>query len=147
MNTQEAEQYWAAAISTLPTEEKRNAAWSFYSKWFSDPGAGGLFAGMMLLLEAHHTMLLTLPESFSTKVVTPLQHQLAGLTENIGALKTFESRAFQTLETANQASEKAAQLCNLTAAATEKTILSAFENIDSNGLAQKVSNALIFQRQ
>ena len=107
--------YWKAAISALPTAEKRDAAWEFYLEKFAGTNAGDTFSGLILLLEANGVFLLTLPEKFHQEMSRPITERLKALREEIDAIVESQRAALLAADDVNETLEKANKQLEATA--------------------------------
>jgi hypothetical protein len=130
--------YWKAAISALPTAEKRDAAWEFYLDKFAGTNAGDTLSGLVLLMEANGAFLLTLPEKFHEELTRPVTEQLCAMRGELHANVESQRAMLRAIDAADESMEKAnRQLANTTAEFTSK-IHAAARQIDTTALASQV---------
>jgi hypothetical protein len=68
--------YWKAAISCLPTEETRDAAWEFFVRHFSqNPKMADTLSGLILVMQANGLYMLEAPK-IVREIVDPLNEAL-----------------------------------------------------------------------
>jgi hypothetical protein len=99
--------YWKAAISALPTAEKRDAAWEFYLERFAGDRAADTLSGLILLLEANGAFLLTLPEKFHAEMTRPVAEQLGALRAELHDNAERQRASLRAADAANEELEKA----------------------------------------
>jgi hypothetical protein len=131
--------YWKAAISALPTAEKRDAAWEFYLEKFAGTNAGDTFSGLILLLEANGAFLLTLPEKFHAELTRPITEQLAAMRQELQANVETQRAALRAADTANESMDRANQLIAHTSVDFANKVHAAARLIDTTALANQVS--------
>ena len=77
MEADEDWRYWKAAISCLPTQETRDAAWEFFVRHFSqNPKMADTLSGLILVLQANGLYMLEAPKTLREQVVDPLHEAL-----------------------------------------------------------------------
>jgi len=99
--------YWKAAISALPTAEKRDAAWEFYLDKLTGTNAGDTLSGLILLLEANGAFLLTLPAKFHEEMTLPIIERLSAMREELQANVEAQRAALSAADAVNEGLEKA----------------------------------------
>ena len=69
--------YWKAAISCLPTQETRDAAWEFFVRHFSqNPKMADTLSGLILVMQANGLYMLEAPKTLREQIVDPLHEVL-----------------------------------------------------------------------
>ena len=69
--------YWKAAISRLPTQETRDAAWEFFVRHFSqNPKMADTLSGLILVMQANGVYMLEAPKMVREQIVDPLNEAL-----------------------------------------------------------------------
>ena len=69
--------YWKAAISCLPTQETRDAAWEFFVRHFSqNPKMADTLSGLILVMQANGLYMLEAPRMVREQVIDPLNETL-----------------------------------------------------------------------
>ena len=79
MSTEEEDdwRYWKAAISCLPTQETRDAAWEFFVRHFSqNPKMADTLSGLILVMQANGLYMLEAPKIVREQVIDPLNEAL-----------------------------------------------------------------------
>ena len=97
--------YWKAAISCLPTQETRDAAWEFFVRHFSqNPKMADTLSGLILVMQANGLYMLEAPKIVREQVVDPLNEALtrfgAELDRAIKRHKEIATEATQSTESA-----------------------------------------------
>ena len=97
--------YWKAAISRLPTQETRDAAWEFFVRHFSqNPKMADTLSGLILVLQANGLYMLEAPKTVREQAIDPLNEALtrfsAELAHAIDRHKHIATEASQTAEIA-----------------------------------------------
>lgn len=139
---EEQRRYWKAAISCLPTAEKRDAAWEFYLDKLAGNRAGDTLSGLILLLEANGAFLLTLPEKFHAELIRPVTDQLRSLREELHGNTERERVSLRAADVANESLEKANQLLANARAELDGKVCAAIRQIDIIALAVQVREQL-----
>ena len=134
--------YWKAAISALPTAEKRDAAWEFYLEKLAGDQAGDTLSGLILLLEANGAFLLTLPEKFHAELIGPVADQLRALREELHEGAERQRASLRAADAANEGLEKANQLLAGASAELAARMHAAARQIDVTTLACQVHHQL-----
>jgi len=130
--------YWKAAISALPTAEKRDAAWEFYLDKFAGTNAGDTLSGLILLMEANGAFLLTLPEKFHHELTQPIIEQLRAMRQELQTNVETQRLMLRAADVANESMERAGQhLANTTVDFANK-VQAASRLIDTTALASQV---------
>ncbi|GEM_PF-2809064 len=135
-------QYWKAAISCLPSAEKRNAAWEFYLEKLAGGGAGETLSGLILLMEANGVFLLTLPEKFHGELTQPITEQLSALREELRNNVERQRASLRAADVANESLEKANQVLAGASAELAGKVSAAVRQIDVIELAKQVHTQL-----
>ena len=69
--------YWKAAISRLPTQEMRDAAWEFFVRHFSqNPKMADTLSGLILVMQANGLYMLKAPKIVHDQAIDPLGMEL-----------------------------------------------------------------------
>lgn len=69
--------YWKAAISCLPTQERRDTAWEFFVRHFSqNPKMADTLSGLILVMQANGLYMLEAPKIVREQIVDPLNEAL-----------------------------------------------------------------------
>jgi len=134
--------YWKAAISALPTAEKRDAAWEFYLDKFAGTSAGDTFSGLILLMEANGAFLLTLPEKFYQEMSRPILERLKALRDEIDAIVESQRTALLAADAATEGLEKGNKQLVATGDIFASKIHGAARLIDTNAVANRVHEQL-----
>ena len=133
--------YWRAAISCLPTAEKRDAAWAFYVERFAGQ-EGDLLSGLILLLEAHNSLLLTVPAKFEQEVLSPMKQLAVSLRKEMDKARELQSNAVATLEQAAELSKEVAISNSEASAKMATTIQSAFASPECGQFQEKLADEM-----
>lgn len=131
--------YWKAAISHLPTQQQRDAAWEFFlSRFVGNAKTADTISGVAMVMEAHGLYMLALPRKFHEEAVVPLETLMGRFQEDSQKLLVQQAEANQaTLE----ASEKARRTAEEAAAAVEKlsdTVRNGWEELDTSKFAERI---------
>ena len=97
--------YWKAAISCLPTQETRDAAWEFFVRHFSqNPKMADTLSGLILVMQANGLYMLEAPKMVREQIVDPLHEALTrfrtDLNRAIDHHKEIATEATQSTERA-----------------------------------------------
>jgi hypothetical protein len=128
--------YWKAAISRLPTQEMRDAAWEFFVRHFSqNPRMADTLSGLILVMQANGLYMLDAPKIIHEQAIDPLN----------GALTRFRE---ELADAVNRHSHVAAEGCQtaemaLTAVkGLEDTIRHGWREVNTEKLAERVHSEL-----
>jgi hypothetical protein len=76
--------YWKAAISRLPTQEMRDAAWEFFVRHFSqNPKMADTLSGLILVMQANGLYMLDAPKIIHEQAIDPLNGALTRFHEEL----------------------------------------------------------------
>ena len=77
MNEQDEWPYWKAAISCLPTQEMRDAAWEFFVRHLAqNPKMADTFSGVILVMQANGLYMLKVPKLVHDEALVPLGREV-----------------------------------------------------------------------
>ena len=81
---EEDRRYWKAAISRLPTQEMRDAAWEFFVRHFSqNPKMADTLSGLILVMQANCLYMLDAPKIIHEQAIDPLNDALTRFREEL----------------------------------------------------------------
>jgi len=131
--------YWKAAISQLPSNEMRDAAWEFFMRHLAqNPKMADTFSGMILVMQANGMYMLTVPEIVHEKAIKPFHDEIdefrCGLAEH---LERHQHLAAEIL-TAARATEAGAQAAGSSVKQFETAIATVWKEIDTKALSGKI---------
>ena len=94
--------YWKAAISRLPTQEMRDAAWEFFVRHFSqNPRMADTLSGLILVMQANGLYMLDAPKIIHEQAIDPLNGALTRFREELdGAINRHKNVAAEACQTA-----------------------------------------------
>jgi hypothetical protein len=76
--TQEDWPYWKAAISCLPSQEMRDAAWEFFVRHLAqNPKMADTFSGVILVMQANGLYMLKVPKLIHDDALVPLGREVS----------------------------------------------------------------------
>ncbi len=124
--------YWKAAISCLPTQETRDAAWEFFVRHFSqNPKMADTLSGLILVMQANGLYMLEAPKMVREQVVDPLHEALTRFgTELNRAIDRHKDIATE----ATQSTERAVTAIK----GLEGAIRSGWQEVNAASLAERV---------
>ena len=106
MSTEEEDdwRYWKAAISRLPSQQARDAAWEFFVRHFSqNPKMADTLSGLILVMQANGLYMLDAPKIVQQQAIDPLNDGLARFREELARAMSHErqmaSQVSQTAQT------------------------------------------------
>jgi hypothetical protein len=80
MNEQDEWPYWKAAISCLPSQEMRDAAWEFFVRHLAqNPKMADSFSGVILVTQANGLYMLKVPKLVHDEALLPLGREVSRL--------------------------------------------------------------------
>ena len=106
--------YWKAAISCLPSQEMRDAAWEFFVRHLAqNPKMADTFSGVILVMQANGLYMLKVPKLVHDEALVPLGREVSRLRDEmagVGQSSRGRSRSdtFAVCEKARQVAEAAA---------------------------------------
>jgi hypothetical protein len=72
--------YWKAAISCLPSQEMRDAAWEFFVRHLAqNPKMADTFSGVILVMQANGLYMLKVPKLVHDEALVPLGREVSRL--------------------------------------------------------------------
>ena len=84
MNEQDEWPYWKAAISCLPTQEMRDAAWEFFVRHLAqNPKMADTFSGVILVMQANGLYMLKVPKLVHDEALVPLGREVSRLRDEM----------------------------------------------------------------
>ena len=97
--------YWKAAISCLPTQETRDAAWEFFFRHFSqNPKMADTLSGLILVMQANGLYMLDAPKIIREQAIDPLNDALTRFREELAhAINCHKHVATEACQTAEMA--------------------------------------------
>ena len=97
--------YWKAAISCLPTQETRDAAWEFFFRHFSqNPKMADTLSGLILVMQANGLYMLDAPKIIHEQAIDPLNDALTRFREELAhAINCHKHVATEACQTAEMA--------------------------------------------
>ena len=95
--------YWKVAISRLPSQEMRHAAWEYFVRHFSqNPKMADTLSGLIVVMQANGLYILDAPKIVLEQAIEPLNGELARLREELERVinrhKHVATEARQTAE-------------------------------------------------
>jgi hypothetical protein len=128
--------YWKAAISCLPTQETRDAAWEFFVRHFSqNPKMADTLSGLILVMQASGLYMLDAPKIVQQQAIDPLNEGLARLREELNRAVGHERRM------ANEVSQ-AAQTVGTAVEALDKVVRNGWREVNAAKVAEQVHTEL-----
>lgn len=105
--------YWKPAISQLPNQEMRDAAWEFFVRHLAqNPKMGDTFSGIILATQAHGLYMLEMPRLIHDEALIPLGEEVTRfqdeLTKTMGRHTQITKDIFAACEKTHQTAEAAA---------------------------------------
>jgi hypothetical protein len=115
MNEQEQSEwpYWKAAISCLPSQEMRDAAWEFFVRHLAqNPKMADTFIGVILVMQANGLYMLKVPKLVHDEAFVPLGTEVSRLrgemAETVSRHAEVTKDSFAVCEKTRQVAEAAA---------------------------------------
>jgi hypothetical protein len=124
--------YWKAAISCLPTQETRDAAWEFFVRHFSqNPKMADTLSGLIMILQANGLYMLEAPRLVREQVIDPLHETLTRFNTE---LNQATDRHKEIATEATQSTERAVTAIK----GLEGAIRSGWREVNATSLAERV---------
>ena len=124
--------YWKAAISRLPTQEMRDAAWEFFVRHFSqNPRMADTLSGLILVMQANGLYMLDAPKIIHEQAIDPLN----------GALARFREELDRSVSRHKQVAAEACQTAETTVTAVkglDETIRHGWREVNTERLAERI---------
>jgi hypothetical protein len=134
--------YWKAAISCLPTPEKREIAEEFLrTKLEGGGGADTLFA-LIILLEANGAFLLNLPEKIHGEIAQPMAEQVIAFRNELLTHFERQQNALIAFDKVQESIAVATALIEQGRQELAFKIRMAAANVDPSGMANQISRTL-----
>ena len=114
MNEQDEWPYWKAAISCLPTQEMRDAAWEFFVRHLAqNPKMADTFSGVILVMQANGLYMLKVPKLVHDEALVPLGREVSRLRDEMAETLSRHAEVtkdtFAVCEKTRQVAEAAAK--------------------------------------
>ena len=114
MNEQDEWPYWKAAISCLPTQEMRDAAWEFFVRHLAqNPKMADTFSGVILVMQANGLYMLKVPKLVHDEALVPLGREVSRLRDEMAETLSRHAEVtrdtFAVCEKTRQVAETAAK--------------------------------------
>ena len=124
--------YWKAAISRLPTQEKRDAAWEYFVRHFSqNPKMADTLSGLILVMQANGLYMLDAPKIVHEQAIEPLNGAVTRFKEELDrAINLHKHVATQACHSAETAVKAVKGL--------DDTIRHGWREVDTEKLAERV---------
>ena len=124
--------YWKAAISRLPTQEMRDAAWEFFVRHFSqNPRMADTLSGLILVMQANGLYMLDAPKIIHEQAIDPLN----------GALTCFREELDRAVSRHKQVATEACETAEMTVTAVKElgdTIRHGWREVNTEKLAERI---------
>jgi hypothetical protein len=124
--------YWKAAISRLPSQETRDAAWEFFVRHFSqNPKMADTLSGLILVMQANGLYVLEAPKLVRQQIVDPLND----------ALTRFGTELDRAIDRHNDIATEASKSTKIAVTAIkglEEAICSGWREVNAAKLAERV---------
>ena len=131
--------YWKAAISHLPTQQQRDAAWEFFVHYLAqNPKMADTFSGIILVMQANGLFMLDVPRIVQEVTVASLEKEILRLRDELSAIANRQMEVvkdtLQICETAN----KSAECAGTAAKELDDTVRQGWREVDSEKFAQRI---------
>jgi hypothetical protein len=113
MSEEEDWPYWKAAISCLPSQEMRDAAWEFFVRHLAqNPKMADTFSGVILVMQANGLYMLKVPKLVHDEALVPLGWEVSRLRDEMAETVSRHAEVtrdtFAVCEKTRQLAESAA---------------------------------------
>ena len=110
--------YWKAAISCLPSQEMRDAAWEFFVRHLAqNPRMADTFSGVILVMQANGLYMLKVPKLIHDEALVPLGREVSRFRDELA--ETANRHAEVTKDTF-AVCEKTQQIAEVAATAVKE---------------------------
>lgn len=131
--------YWKAAISHLPTQPQRDAAWEFFiNRFVGNPNAADTISGIVLVMEAHGLYMLALPRKFHEEAVTPLEAAMGRFHEDSQKLLVQQAEANKAILEACEKAHQTAESATTSIAKLDDAIRNGWQEVKTEKLAERI---------
>jgi hypothetical protein len=124
--------YWKVAISRLPAQEMRDAAWEFLLRHFSqNPKMADTLSGLILVMQANGLYMLDAPKIIHEQAIDPLN----------GALSRFHEELDHAINRHKHVATEACQTAEIAVTAVKRlddTIRHGWREVNTEKLAERV---------
>ena len=143
MNEQDEWPYWKAAISCLPSQEMRDAAWEFFVRHLAqNPKMADTFSGVILVMQANGLYMLKVPKLVHDEALVPLGREVsrlrAEMAETVNRHAEVTKDTFAVCDKTRQVAEAAA----MAAKELDKTIHDGWKEVNTEKLAVRIQGEL-----
>lgn len=131
--------YWKAAISRLPTDEMRNAAWEFFLRRVAEsPGTADTFSGMILIMQANGLYMLSVPALVHTDVIDPLKVETERFIKEFDERIQGSIRIAEAIHRKTESVEKSIQLLGQIGKQIESSIVNGWREVKLDSLIDEL---------
>ncbi len=143
MNEQDEWPYWKAAISCLPSQEMRDAAWEFFVRHLAqNPKMADTFSGVILVMQANGLYMLKVPKLVHDEALVPLGREVSRLrdemAETVSRHAEVTKDTFAVCEKTRQVAEAAATV----AKELDDAIRGGWREVNTEKLAVRIQGEL-----
>jgi hypothetical protein len=143
VNEQDEWPYWKAAISCLPSQEMRDAAWEFFVRHLAqNPKMADTFSGVILVMQANGLYMLKVPKLVHDEALVPLGREVsrlrAEMAETVNRHAEVTKDTFAVCDKTRQVAEAAA----MAAKKLDKTIHDRWKEVNTEKLAVRIQGEL-----
>ena len=143
MNEQDEWPYWKAAISCLPSQEMRDAAWEFFVRHLAqNPKMADTFSGVILVMQANGLYMLKVPKLVHDEALVPLGREVSRLrdemAETVSRHAEVTKDTFAVCEKTRQVAEAAAKA----AKELDDAIREGWREVNTEKLAVRIQGEL-----
>ena len=134
MSTEEEDdwRYWKAAISRLPSQETRDAAWEFFVRHFSqNPKMADTLSGLILVMQANGLYMLDTPKIVREQAIDPLNDGLARFREELDRAMGHQRQMASEVT-------QAAQMVGTAVKALDEVVRNGWREVNAAKLAEQV---------
>jgi hypothetical protein len=143
MSEEEDWPYWKAAISCLPSQEMRDAAWEFFVRHLAqNPKMADTFSGVILVMQANGLYMLKVPKLVHDEALVPLGREVSRLrdemAETVSRHAEVTKDTFAVCEKTRQVAEAAA----MAAKELDGAIRDGWREVNTEKLAARIQGEL-----
>jgi len=135
--------YWKAAISHLPTQQQRDAAWEFFVHYLAqNPKMADTFSGIVMVMEAHGLYMLALPRKFHDEAVSPLETAMGQFHEDSQKLLVQQREANESTLESCEIARQTAECAAASVIKLDDAIRNGWQEVKTEKLAERIHEEL-----
>lgn len=135
--------YWKAAISHLPTQQQRDAAWEFFVHYLAqNPKMADTFSGIILVMHANGLFMLDLTRKFHDESVAPLETVMGQFRDDAQKLILQQKEANEAIVESCEIARQVAETAAASVIKLDDAIRNGWQEVKTEKLAERIHEEL-----